>query len=220
MMTADRHAGVMKQPPRAHASRGFTLIEMLVALTLVALLSAGLFGGLRLGARVWESGGERIAAVNDIEAARTFLRHRLSEAQPLRRRNDDGEAVPVFDGEGERLRFAAPWPPHLGMGGAFVYELWNEAETGALMLDWKLHRPDGVVDVSDGRNRPRRLFRDAGHVNLRYYGRRDDDESPGWHESWAGETTLPLMIELRFAGEGSAGWPPLRAAVAATAGGL
>ncbi len=198
-------------------SRGFTLIEMLVALTLVALLSAGLFGGLRLGVRVWETGGERVAAANDIEAARTFLRHRVSEAQPLRRRNREGNPVSVFEGEAERLRFAAPWPPHLGMGGAFVFELWSDAESGALMLDWKLHRADGAVDVSDGRNRPRRLFPDKGHVNLRYYGQRADEPQARWHDSWTDEASLPRLIELQFA-EDAAAFPPLRIAVAAEAG--
>ena len=40
---------------------GFTLVELLVAITLLALVSAALFGGLRFGARAWESATSRIA---------------------------------------------------------------------------------------------------------------------------------------------------------------
>ncbi len=34
---------------------GFTLVELLVAMTLLAFLSITLFGGLRFGARSWEA---------------------------------------------------------------------------------------------------------------------------------------------------------------------
>jgi prepilin-type N-terminal cleavage/methylation domain-containing protein len=36
------------------ADAGLTLLELLVAITLLGLLMAALFGGLRLGARAWE----------------------------------------------------------------------------------------------------------------------------------------------------------------------
>ena len=38
----------------ARDHNGFTLVELLVATTLLALLSVVLFGGLRFGARAWE----------------------------------------------------------------------------------------------------------------------------------------------------------------------
>jgi prepilin-type N-terminal cleavage/methylation domain-containing protein len=40
---------------RRATEHGFTLLELLVAITLLGLLMAALFGGLRLGARVWET---------------------------------------------------------------------------------------------------------------------------------------------------------------------
>ena len=46
---------------RANGERGFTLLELLIAMTLLGLLMLGLFGGLRLGARVWEAGDARAA---------------------------------------------------------------------------------------------------------------------------------------------------------------
>ena len=46
-------------PRSAAAERGFTLIEILVAVMLLGLLMAALFGGVRLGVRAWEASGTR-----------------------------------------------------------------------------------------------------------------------------------------------------------------
>lgn len=192
---------------------GFTLIELLVALTLVGLISAGLFGGLRLGARAWEAGGERMAETNDVEAARNFLRRRLAQVQALSYTASPADARAVFRGERDSLRFAASWPPHLGGVGPYVFEL-RSADDGALLLDWALYRPDGPVAVDAERKHPRRLFADASHVEFRYYGRQEDGEDAGWHDTWRDGDRLPRVIEIRWGGDGPERWPPLRVAVA------
>ena len=51
------------------AERGFTLLELLVAITLLGLLMAALFGGLRLGTRVWETADARLDSSANRRAA-------------------------------------------------------------------------------------------------------------------------------------------------------
>ena len=69
--------------PRHPVDQGFTLLELLVAITLLGLLMAALFGGLRLGARVWETGETRLDASARVQIVQDFLRQRLAEALPL-----------------------------------------------------------------------------------------------------------------------------------------
>ncbi len=66
--------------PRHPVDQGFTLLELLVAITLLGLLMAALFGGLRLGARVWETGETRLDASARVQIVQDFLRQRLAEA--------------------------------------------------------------------------------------------------------------------------------------------
>lgn len=197
---------------------GFTLIEMLVALTLLGLLSAGLFGGLRLGARAWEAGGARIAAINDTESARTFLRKRMAEIRPLAYSRNAVEEGVVFHGERDSLRFAAHWPRHLGGVGPYVFELTPAEDRRGLLLDWMLYRPDGPVAIDETREHPRRLFSNAGNVHFRYYGRRETGEDPGWHDTWSETNRLPRVIEMVPENDGQSNWPPLRVAIAAASG--
>ena len=71
---------------------GFTLVELLVAMTLLAFLSVSLFGGLRFGARSWEAVVDSSAERDDIASTQTFLRDRLAQLMlptPGRRRDSN-----------------------------------------------------------------------------------------------------------------------------------
>ena len=56
---------------RRDAQRGFTLLELTIALTLLALLSAVLFGSLRLAGRSTDSGEAKVEAVAACASRRT-----------------------------------------------------------------------------------------------------------------------------------------------------
>jgi len=45
--------------PGKHGAPGVTLVELLVALSILSLMAVLLLGGMHLGLRVWESGGDR-----------------------------------------------------------------------------------------------------------------------------------------------------------------
>ena len=62
---------------------GFTLVELLVAITLLGLIAVALSGALRFGARVWDVGTERGAQSSRVEAAQNFLRRRIAEANTV-----------------------------------------------------------------------------------------------------------------------------------------
>src|SRR5690606_17234435 len=82
--------------------RGFTLVEMLVALAVFALLAAG---GVTVMA--WASASQgatqaRMARVGDLQRARPLLEADLAQAAPRRTRNASGiAAVQAFTGTAE-----------------------------------------------------------------------------------------------------------------------
>src|SRR5205085_6680608 len=69
---------------RIRTIRGFTLVEMLVALTLLALMAGVLFGSLQLAGRSWEGGEAKAASVDAMRQTQMFLRGQLAGALPKR----------------------------------------------------------------------------------------------------------------------------------------
>ena len=106
----------------SHDPAGFTLLELLVAMTLLGLLMMALFGGLQLGARVWEVSERALDDEGRTLAVRRFLHDRLEQAFPVRHRHTEGSGGIIFSGDRTTLRFVSTMPDSLG-SGPFLMEL-------------------------------------------------------------------------------------------------
>jgi general secretion pathway protein J len=62
---------------------GFTLIEVLIAMTLLSIMVVLLFASLRICAQSWEQGENKIAEVNEVAVVYNFFQGHLSSAIPL-----------------------------------------------------------------------------------------------------------------------------------------
>ncbi len=69
--------------PRLRYVTGFTLIEVLIAMTLLSIMVVLLFSSLRICARSWELGENKIAEVNEAAVVYNFFQRHLSSAIPL-----------------------------------------------------------------------------------------------------------------------------------------
>lgn len=62
---------------------GFTLIEVLIAMTLLSIMVVLLFSSLRICAKSWEQGENKIAEVNEVAVVYNFFQRHLSSAIPV-----------------------------------------------------------------------------------------------------------------------------------------
>jgi general secretion pathway protein J len=182
--------------------RGFTLLELLVAITLLGVLMAALFGALRLGARVWETGEARLDAGARLQVVQEFLRQQLGQTVPLTEITGDPGALPgmLFEGTSEDLRFVSLLSAHLG-GGASLMELTLQppargGEPGDLVLRT---RPLDLAD--DGPARPeteeRVLIAAIESLEIAYFGAERPGAAPTWWQQWQGQPSLPALVRVR-----------------------
>ena len=200
------------------AECGFTLLELLVAITLLGLLMAALFGGLRLGTRVWETADARLEASVRLQIVQDFIWQRLAETLPLEtvppELADIGVSEPLFLGTVEAVRFAGLLPENLG-AGVYLMELAlaesGYAEgTGDLVLRWRpFESSDQTAEEIEPQERV--LIENIKALELSYFGTIDSAQPPDWWQAGEGHPELPRLIRLRvrFAENDERRWPEL-----------
>ncbi len=203
----------MRRSPTRAGQAGFTLVELLVVLTLLGLIWVAIFGGLRFGARVWEVGAERSESLNEPQLVQGLLRRQITQAFRLAQRAEDVDQPAAFLGEEARLRFVAPAPAHAVQGGLYAYELATErGDRGdRLVLRWRLFRPE-VALAFDADDAERRILLDGVEtVTFSYYGARRGEDESRWETAWAEGLALPQLVSVRvgFVETDRRRWPAL-----------
>ena len=196
-----------------HRNDGFTLIELTVALVLLALLSAVLYGSLGLAGTSLDRGESKADATSGMRLAHAFLRANLEEQHPLRMRKI-AEFPLLFSGDREELRYAAPLPARVASGGIWFYRLAvlrNDARA-PLVLERAL--PDVNAREIPGFQDAERsvLAEDIASLKIGYYGRdagANDAETPTWRDRWDDPQRLPIMIRIEIEPKRGSAWPPL-----------
>lgn len=192
------------------AQGGFTLLELIIAMVLVSLVMVLLFGGLRLGLRSWDAATERATRTDDMRLAAEFIRRVLGGTRLVYWETDRGRHL-AFEGEADAVRFVAPVPAHLGMGGVHVVTLaLGEAAGAGQVLNmsyWPL-RPEMKDFKADGHAETETLVSRVTRLGLKYFGAAAPGEDPEWRDSWKDARTLPELVELDLETE-EGPWPVL-----------
>ena len=113
--------------PRLPPNAGLTLIEILVAVTLLALLSAGIVGALSMSAGAWSQTRERLTLDRRIATANQLLYAQFAAITPVLMqppRITGAPQAPFFHGEPQQMRFVSSYSIETGArGGLSIVEL-------------------------------------------------------------------------------------------------
>ena len=95
--------------------RGFTLVEVVIALTIVATLLVITFAGLRVGLVAWQRGDERAQALERSRSINQIITRTLGSAYPYQIAAMGREpAKMLFEGAPDRVAFVTSTPPFPG----------------------------------------------------------------------------------------------------------
>lgn len=196
------------------AAIGFTLVEMLIALTLMSLILTTIFSGLYGTSRLW-SRSEALAEENDAtRIGMTLLRRLISETVPITRMDGHTPAL-LFQGEQDALRWVAPLPSHGGGTGLYWTGLsLNRTALGKsqLVLTYVPMRPETpptpMAFESDSESVV--LAQSVEQLEIAYYGTTQDDLPSRWQDDWSAVDRLPALVRLTLRRrEGEEPWPTL-----------
>ena len=183
---------------------GFTLLELVVAITLMGVVLVLLYSGLRLGLNGWDNGEARAEATNRLRLVEEFLRRQLAQSMTVYQANDRQERVIVFAGQADHIEFVAPMLAQLGQGG--LYRVRIEVGDGRLWIRWRPYLP---ADPTVGQERETVLLEGVSGIEWAYFGaERDEDPQPQWHSEWTSPVRRPRLVRLNLTVQGQP-WPDL-----------
>jgi len=162
---------------------GFTLLELLIVITILGLILVALTSGVRFAGQAWEAQTSRMERQGDVDAVQNVLRQLITSGKNV-------TGTPLS------LKFVGTLPAALARGGLYDIEL--RSSNGRLVLLWQTHlkdltgnRQQSVTELSSG----------VTNLALAYYV-----PGSGWLRD-SGNT--PALIRIAVEQDGGRVWPPL-----------
>lgn len=208
-----------------YGEAGFTLLEILLSVALLALVIGLAYGSIRVAMQASRSGEALIERSEEMRTAQGFLRRQLSQMLPSSfERVEDGGEEKRFEGGADFVRFVAPMPGYLSRGGAHVQELALVRVGDGYQLEFRHAQLNGFDSLQgfDPDTRPVVLIDGIREGAFGFRRLEPEGELSDWLSEWEDPLALPLLIRLdiEFDQDGPRRWPDFEVASLAASAGL
>lgn len=207
-----RYFQKLRSNKSAHEA-GFTLVEMMVALSLLAMITLLITQALRGGIAVTNR-AERTSEQSELRQIRNYLSDVVSASIPLETIGETGDYSAFFHGDSQQFKFVTSHTVPGQYAGLYVtkFHLVPAASRSKLYDLWLDQHLFHRFAKTDRRVSPRvKLLEDIANVRFRYYGLEPDKLNPTWVSQWRNPKAAPTLvsIEIDFAQDDKRKWPPL-----------
>ena len=197
---------------RVARQSGFTLLELLIAITILSLFMTASMGAVRIASKSWAAGQERTDLTEEMRSVTDFLRRQFAQMPPLKIGEGKDQRL-AFSAAETGLRFVAPGPQYSLGAGLFIFTLAGETIDGnrSLTLRYAPFDPDSERFVQPESSEAMILAWGFEEISFQYYGAQTEKEAPAWHGLWNADADyypLAVRIRTRKSTDGE-GWPDL-----------
>lgn len=197
------------------AQRGFTLLELLVVMTLLSVIMIGLVSALRTMALTESRIDGRLAHLDEIRVARSFLQQTLGRvsAMTVDAPGATGKKVTSFAATPDSLIWVGIMPARPDVGGRHHFRLGLEDNPAgrALVLRFTPWNPDQALpDWSKADSRV--LIAGIQQMRVQAQGLPPQSRNPAelwpkdWQNGWPIADVLPEQVRLSLS-DANADWP-------------
>lgn len=195
---------------RATHHQGFTLIEVLIAMTLLSIMVVLLFSSLKICADSWEKGESKITEVNEVAVVYGFFQHHLAVAKPLW----DDFSTPetrtfAFQGQARSLQFVSTFPASAGRSGMqlFTMEFIEEGDERYIKITLTPFFPS--AEGEEWKKEEVTLIKHVSEFSLAYFDIADGTNEGAWVEDWLERENLPRLVKIDIKLDNGVFWPEM-----------
>jgi general secretion pathway protein J len=186
---------------------GFTLLELMISLTIMGLILVLVFGAFRIGSRAWEKGEKDVEAHQRERIVLELLKRQIASASPRQIRLEDQEPF-YMRGDSRTLEFTTCVPALAAGKSGMVYVRYEvreaEADGGKELLLYEKDMIRLATDKDRGdwaEDDAYLLIPEAEEIDFAYLRpAKDEEETSGWQDRWDPEKDpgLPLAVRVTY----------------------
>ena len=196
------------KPDALHRHRGFTLLELLMSLTILSILVVIIFGALRIGVRAWEKGEKEVDAHQRHRIVLELMKQHLSSIR-LKKIIKEGEAPFVLKGDPKSLEFVSgvSMIPGNTFETVYVkYQVTSEERNkeGLFFFEKNLVRTEPDPDLTELDDQAfHELMPEVSSVAFEYLKGVQEAQNDAWQPRWEPDTDrgLPLAVKIMLQGD-------------------
>jgi general secretion pathway protein J len=191
------------------ASKGFTLIEVLIAMTLLSIMVVLLFSSLNICAESWEKGESKISDVNEVAVVYNFFQRHLSEALPLWNDLSEEEKTFSFQGKAQSLQFISAFPASADRSGLQLFSLDLQEEDNEQVIKVTITPFFPVAEGEEWHKEEVTLIKHVKEFSMAYLGSIDGMSEGSWQDEWLDIDILPRLLKINIKLENEIFWPEM-----------
>ncbi|MEP3243990.1 MAG: prepilin-type N-terminal cleavage/methylation domain-containing protein [Sneathiella sp.] len=194
-------------PLQPHIS-GFTLLELLIALSLAAIVSIMVLGSMSFSSGAWQKLNQESEHVRDLQVTQSTLRRIVKSIIPIKLTNS--EKID-FRGTADDMEFVVTRLARLDEGGLKRVKLDAKFDTAykELHLSWQRYQYE---NNRNSRYETLTLLSGISSLKIRYFGNQSENtKTKKWYSRWEKQKRLPSLIALQieYPGDDKRVWPEL-----------
>jgi len=184
-----------------NSTSGFTLLEVIVTLTILGLILLVISSAFRLGVSAWEKGESSAEESQTLREVSRLVCQQIKSSVPYKMRTEKAEGdYLAFDGNAHSLKFVSALPIKARQPQGFVYAFYEFKEEGRLVYYEQRVLNKNFFEETPNEESGVSLLEGISDLRFEYFRREDKDKN--WKEEWVeqwnakDEKELPQALRL------------------------